>query len=71
MLALAGLDPVEFVEVLNLAGNLYGKVLGVKAGNKFYATLAIKNGAAKCCFSNTIGADHAHACNHRAFEHRL
>src|SRR5262249_44109531 len=65
------LYPVQLVEVLNLAGNLDGKLGSIKAGDEFYAAAAAHNGAAKSSFSDSIGADHAHPRNDGPFQHKV
>src|SRR5215472_3047239 len=62
--------PVQLVEVLNLAGNLDGKLGSIKAGDEFYAAAALHNGAAKSCFSDSIRADHTHPRNDGPFQHK-
>src|SRR5215472_5471862 len=70
MLAFPCLYPVQLVEVLNLAGNLDGKLGSIKAGDEFYAAAALHNGAAKSCFSDSIRADHTHPRNDGSFQHK-
>ena len=43
MLALLGFNPIQFIEVLNLARDSYREVTGVKPGDLFHAAFAIEN----------------------------
>ena len=62
--------PCQFVEVLDLAGNLHGQFTGIEAANPLHPADAIKHGAAERLVSNAVRADRAHSRDHDAFFHR-
>src|SRR5580658_3937742 len=66
MLALAGIDPGEFVELGNLARDVYRKVGRIKARNAFDAGFSRENGTAKGLLADAVGADHAHSSDNHA-----
>ena len=69
MFALARVDPGQFVEFRNFAGNVHRQVGRIETRNAFDAGFARKNGAAKSFFAHAIRADDAHSGDHYAREH--
>ncbi len=69
VLALPGIDPGEFVEIRDLAGNLDRQTAGIKPRNALHAGLAGKDCPGKGRLANAIGADDAESGDDDAGKH--
>src|SRR4029077_4594870 len=70
MLALARVDPGEFIEFRNLSGNVYRQAAGIKTRNTLDARSALKHGARERILADAVGADYAHSGNDDASHER-
>src|SRR5262252_1238720 len=69
MLALAGVHPRQFIEVLHFAGNVHGQKGRVETRNLLHARDPSQDRSTECVFSDPIRAYHAHSGNHDLATH--
>src|SRR5215470_16940425 len=65
MLAFAGIDPGEFVEVGDLAGDLYWKIADIKPRDPFHAALPRQDRPAELLFANSVRTHNPNSGDHR------
>jgi hypothetical protein len=61
VLALARIDPSEFVEFRDFPGNVHRQAAGIETRNALDARSAFEHGARKGILADAVGADHAHS----------
>src|SRR6185437_9003554 len=71
VLTFACIDPSEFIEVGNFAGDLHRQIAYIKARDALHSALTCENRAAECIFADSVWAYYAHTCDDGALCHRF